>query len=826
MTTLSCVTYSARRLLYCQGKTLSCCLLQQLRNNNCKLHFIRRRQLSAITTKLSASSSSLVRTYASSTKRKEGKDVRSSQKILIVGGGPTGLLMANLLNKYGIHDYTLLDSQLPDDKFQHPQAHFLNTRTMEILKHALPDVFKRVQEAMPLPEEWNHFQFGPTMTNSNNIMARVKHPTHRPLRSNEDANGILVEQESENFQMQANDYIELSDCTVGHLAQHTFSKILYEEAMATSTNADSNSLRYGSSVKDCYYDSQSNEWVLSTVSSKEGEDNESEIRASTIIAADGAKSTIRQLLDIPMVGQSEIQNLINVHFTLDETNLNIEPAMLYTIFNCKILAMIVRHSHGEYVMQIPYFPPYQTLEEDFAFNEVQEMIVAALGESNEHYDFQIKSIRPWTMGSLVSQEYCFNPSSRPNDNNSSSSSSSNNNVFLVGDAAHVFPPAGGFGMNTGLQDVFSLAWRLALVSETTENNDNVGRSHTYINVGEIYQSERQPIAQQNAALSVRNYQRVLAVMEACYLHEQSPKILIAGLNASSSLLPLSVRQNTFRTLLETAMWPLGQLQTAFSGSYSRHVTSNLRKLLRAGQGLPLLFPNHEISFQYNRAEVESNDNQEIIDNSLTDTMAANPTLVQGRLFPHLSVKLRSDPRKFPNLCLLEDNVGGCTATTRDLPVQMIQTPQEERCYVAFCLLHISCSASDGAATASKGLTDSDLINLCGRISRNIGISCQAATLRVVDLDPNVPLSDNASQDAILRLEVDNTQWGFLDIDPSVVIGKDGAISLVVAIRPDGHIAAIANTPVQKTDTESEDSTIVTILEKTLIPGIRSSIGVG
>ena len=35
------------------------------------------------------------------------------------------------------------------------------------------------------------------------------------------------------------------------------------------------------------------------------------------------------------------------------------------------------------------------------------------------------------------------------------------NVYLAGDAAHAFPPAGGFGMNTGVQDAHNLAWKLA-----------------------------------------------------------------------------------------------------------------------------------------------------------------------------------------------------------------------------------------------------------------------------------------------------------------------------------------------------------------------------
>jgi 2-polyprenyl-6-methoxyphenol hydroxylase-like FAD-dependent oxidoreductase len=40
-------------------------------------------------------------------------------------------------------------------------------------------------------------------------------------------------------------------------------------------------------------------------------------------------------------------------------------------------------------------------------------------------------------------------------------------AFLVGDAAHVHSPAGGQGMNTGMQDAFNLAWKLALVVRRT-----------------------------------------------------------------------------------------------------------------------------------------------------------------------------------------------------------------------------------------------------------------------------------------------------------------------------------------------------------------------
>ena len=43
-------------------------------------------------------------------------------------------------------------------------------------------------------------------------------------------------------------------------------------------------------------------------------------------------------------------------------------------------------------------------------------------------------------------------------------------VFLAGDAAHIHSPAGGQGMNTGIQDAINLAWKLALVQQGHGNN--------------------------------------------------------------------------------------------------------------------------------------------------------------------------------------------------------------------------------------------------------------------------------------------------------------------------------------------------------------------
>lgn len=68
-------------------------------------------------------------------------------------------------------------------------------------------------------------------------------------------------------------------------------------------------------------------------------------------------------------------------------------------------------------------------------------------------------------------------------------------VFLAGDAAHIHPPTGGQGMNTGIQDAYNLAWKLALVVR--------GRAKPGPNAGETllasYESERRPVGAQVVA---------------------------------------------------------------------------------------------------------------------------------------------------------------------------------------------------------------------------------------------------------------------------------------------------------------------------------------
>ena len=77
-------------------------------------------------------------------------------------------------------------------------------------------------------------------------------------------------------------------------------------------------------------------------------------------------------------------------------------------------------------------------------------------------------------------------------------------VFLAGDSAHRFPPTGGMGLNSGVQDAHNLAWKLAFVLRGLASERLL----------DSYDRERRPVGQSNADWSYGNYLRFFHIEEA------------------------------------------------------------------------------------------------------------------------------------------------------------------------------------------------------------------------------------------------------------------------------------------------------------------------
>ncbi|SCU91179.1 LANO_0D10968g1_1 [Lachancea nothofagi CBS 11611] len=182
------------------------------------------------------------------------------------------------------------------------------------------------------------------------------------------------------------------------------------------------------------------------------------ILAQYMIAADGAKSAVREALQIPRKGRGYIQTLTSVLFRCPQADEVLSKGVVqFEIDQPNLKAFMTTYSDGRWALM--FRDNVERTQE-----QLLEAAKQAVGHENAHID--LITTAKWDLSALVCEYY------------------SKGRVFLAGDSAHALPPTrGGYGANTGIDDVHNLAWKLKLVLEQKASKSLL----------DTYSIERQPI---------------------------------------------------------------------------------------------------------------------------------------------------------------------------------------------------------------------------------------------------------------------------------------------------------------------------------------------
>jgi len=308
-------------------------------------------------------------------------------KVLIIGAGPTGLMLACELARRQI-DFRIIDKK--PERTQTANAAGIQTRTLEIFDQLgiLPSFLREGNFCESLQI---HFQ--------GKNLARV---SMDQLDSNYPFIMALPQSETERL---LNEYLE---------------KLAHEVERPCEL----------SELK------QDKESVIATLTHSDGK--QETVPCDYLVACDGANSKVRELCKIPFPGTD-----IQAPFMVANAKMNSAlPTNQAQVFLDK----------GELFVSIPFknneYRIALNLPDQQENKPLNERAVKELIHQRSHGDYEVESlawISPFWIHSKAVEQMRYQ------------------RIFLAGDAAHIHSPAGGQGMNTGLQDACNLAWKLDLV---------------------------------------------------------------------------------------------------------------------------------------------------------------------------------------------------------------------------------------------------------------------------------------------------------------------------------------------------------------------------
>jgi 2,4-dichlorophenol 6-monooxygenase len=386
---------------------------------------------------------------------------RYEEPVLIVGGGPAGLSASVMLSDFGI-DHLLVERH-PGLGIA-PKAHIISPRTLEIYgQHGFAeDVYTdgsprennatvRWFTSLAGDRPWDRQNFFTVDSWAGGGLADYYSALTPYLHGNWQQN-------------------RLEPGVRKHAEQRNPGKLLFNHELVEL--------------------SQDDDGVTATIRDR-GADETYTVRSQYLIGADGGK-VVGPSVGIPMLGAPPFVAAYSLHFKADLSSYLDDDDCVIRLFArpepggpismCGLLAMGPtwdRHAvdwalHVILPMDEAWHPGKGTKEQDLA--AIREQI------GIPDLEAEIVGTSDWLIEATVAERY------------------SEGRVFIAGDACHRHSPMGGLGLNTAIQDVHNLTWKLAEVLKDKADPALL----------DTYSAERQPVGLRNMVFSTGCFYRHLS----------------------------------------------------------------------------------------------------------------------------------------------------------------------------------------------------------------------------------------------------------------------------------------------------------------------------
>lgn len=372
--------------------------------------------------------------------------------VVIIGGGASGLTASLLLSQLGID--TQLFSRHPRTSTL-PKAHLISIKSMEIFRELGLEPAIRAMSAPPENMRyvgWYAGLGGPTPDHGREI-ARLGAwgRGHTDL-----------------------DWRRASDCGYANLQQALLEPLMYARAQEAAPGR----VRFNHSYISGDHDAKG---VTATIEDRET-GKTFEVRARYLLACDGGRA-VGPELGIAMEGDLAVATNITIHFSADLSALaHDSEVFIRMIFNpdyprvCTLIPVGPNHwgpDSEEWVLHLMSLPGDH---KQYSREETIAVMQQVLGLPN--FEPHIHMISRWPLDGVVASRFRVG------------------NAFMLGDAAHRMPPAGGHGMNTAIQDSYNICWKLAAVINGAAPDALL----------DTYEAERRPVALRTVASAFFNWQ--------------------------------------------------------------------------------------------------------------------------------------------------------------------------------------------------------------------------------------------------------------------------------------------------------------------------------